>query len=93
MNVLTLFRVIVFLISIASFICLVIGFVRHRDRWNSKTRDYWYALTMWSLVGASVTYEGIQKDTPMHYSTVFVIAAAVVSLIGFRRKGKWGSDD
>lgn len=84
-------RVAIFVMCAGSVLTLLMRFKNNRDNWNAKTRDYWYALVSWSVAGMVIAVEGIRHDTPFGVRTVFVTVSAVVSLIGLRRKGDWGS--
>jgi hypothetical protein len=92
MDALTFWRAVVGIVCLLSFLRLLYRFALHRDEWNPKTRDYWYALTMWSFAGLALSVEALIRHSPFRYSLVFVSAAAIVSMIGLRRKGGWGSD-
>jgi uncharacterized membrane protein len=88
-----LYRGVVFLVCLASFVILMFRFVRHRKKWNAKTRDYWYALSMWSFAGMVIAFEGIRQHTPFGVRILVVSVAALVSLFGLRRRGSWGAGD
>ena len=83
-------RFILLLACCVSFVMLVHKYLGHRKYWNMKTKDYWYALLMWSIAGISYGTEGIVRDRPLGPTLVFVFAAAVVSVKGVLKKGAWG---
>ncbi len=87
------YRVMVILVCALSLVILTKRFIKNRKHWNAKTRDYWYALTMWSFTGVVIGVEGIRQGTPFNVRIVFVSVAALVSLFGLRRRGSWGSDN
>lgn len=93
MTALTIWRVLVFVICLSSFVILCNRFRKNRKQWTAKTRDYWYAQTMWSFAGAVIPLEGILRHGSFRISLVFVTAAVIVNLIGLRRKGSWGTDN
>lgn len=93
MSMVILWRICIFTISLVSFVILCNRFRVNRDSWTNKTRDYWYAQTMWSIAGASIGIEGLISHPPFIFSRVFITAAIIVNLIGLRRKGPWGTNN
>jgi ABC-type xylose transport system permease subunit len=86
-------RVGIFLLSLLCLVILCERFRAHRQTWNTKTKDYWFTVFMWTVVGIVITLEGVYKNTGSRVWLVFVTAAVVVNLIGLKRKGVWGGDD
>lgn len=91
MHWLLLWRFSILLVSCASVFFLLRRFYKFHDSWNTKTRDYWYALFMWSISGVGVALEGILRQSPFRFVLVIITAAAIVTLIGVIRRGTWGS--
>jgi hypothetical protein len=83
-------RLGLFVVTLSSLILLTCRVCRHGKNWNPKTKDYWFALVMWSLAGLVVSIEGVIRDSTFGMRLVFVTAAALVTLNGLRRKGAWG---
>lgn len=85
--------------SLLLFICLLCILTlanrwrKNREQWNPKTRDYWYSFLMWSVAGAAMAIESIARDSPLRLRLGFSLAASVVTFIGLRRRGAWGTDN
>lgn len=86
----TSIRVITGIICIISLVIMIDSFLKYRQYWNTKTLDYWYARVMWTVGGLSVCVEGVIRHLPIRYSFVFVVAAALTTLKGNLRRGRWG---
>jgi hypothetical protein len=86
----TLIRAFIGIVCIISLVIMTDSFIKYRQHWNTKTLDYWYARVMWTVGGLSACIEGIIRQLPMRYSFVFVVAAALTTLKGNLRKGRWG---
>lgn len=85
-------RLAAFFVSLYSFAMLVYRYQTGGGKnWNVKTKDYWFALVMWSLSGCAFTIQGIALDRPFTPGFVFLIAAILVTGKGIRRKGDWGA--
>lgn len=87
------FRLVLGIICTIEFFILIGKFVMYRKQWNTKTRDYWYALTMWAFATACANFESIIRGLPGRYTIILTIAAATVTLIGLRRRGSWGGEE
>lgn len=85
-------RLLIFVACTSCLIFLAIRFVKRRKDWNAKTRDYWFAMTTWSLAGAAIGVQGIYEHIPISPRTVLVTVAALVTLNGLRRQGGWGDE-
>lgn len=83
-------RLCVFVISVVCLIKLSMRYHINGKDWNTKTLDYWYALVMWCAAGVVLTAQGVYLNRPFTPGTVFVTAAALVTLRGLARKGEWG---
>lgn len=90
---LTIVRIILLVVAASAFFILLNRFRVGRQDWNAKTRDYWYALTMWTFASGCGTAESLYRQLPGRYSIVLSVAAAVVTLTGVLRKGTWGGSD
>lgn len=84
-------RVVAFFVSLYAFVVLLSRYFRDGNDWNSKTMDYWYALTMWSLAGCVFTVQGVALDRPFTPGFVFLTAAILVTGKGLNQKGDWGN--
>lgn len=84
-------RVFAFFISLLCLAKLVVRYRQQSDGWNVKTKDYWFALTMWSLAGCVFTVQGITLDRPFTPGFVFMTSAILVTGKGLYRKGAWGN--
>ena len=58
--------------------------------WNAKTRDYWFALVMWSVAGVAMSLEGILRNSVPGTRLLFICLASLVTLRGLLRRGTWG---
>ena len=87
-----LFRILIGCVCVVSLYIMSQSFLRYRDEWNSKTRDYWYARVVWTVVGLSSAIEGIIRGTPFRYTLIFIAAASFATLKGNLQKGKWGAE-
>lgn len=85
-------RLFCFFVSAYSFVFLLVRYRAGGGReWNVKTKDYWFALVMWSLSGCVFTIQGIVLNRPLTPGFVFLIAAILVTGKGLSRKGDWGA--
>ena len=85
------FRLLVLFLCIACSVGLIYRTVRPPSPdWNSKTKDYWFALFMWSLAGSAATIETLINNEPFTVRLAFIFVASVVCLNGLRQKGSWG---
>lgn len=83
-------RLINLLVAAVCVFLLGRRFAKNGVNWNTKTRDYWYALVMWCVAGFAISLEGIVRDSPLGARLVFTTAAVLVTLKGLTRKGTWG---
>lgn len=86
-------RIIIFVVCAISFVLLIKRFRTSSSTWNPKTRDYWYALTMWTFAAAAANLESVVRHLTGRYSIVFTAMAAFTTLSGVLRKGSWGGPD
>jgi hypothetical protein len=86
-------RIILLVVCAVSFVLLINRWRNNHATWNTKTRDYWYALTMWTFASAAANLEGLIRHLPGRYSVVFSAMAGLVTLSGVLRKGDWGGRD
>jgi hypothetical protein len=86
-------RLGVFVISIYAFVMLIVRWRQYADEWTDKTKDYWYALLMWTFVGIVGSIQGIIMDRPLTPATVVLTAAVLVTGRGLHTKGAWGGED
>jgi amino acid transporter len=91
MVVATVLRCLVITVCVFCMAMMLVGFVRFRESWNEKTRDYWFGRMMWCIAGASAALEGILRHTTLRYSIVFFVVAGLVTLKGVLQKGAWGT--
>lgn len=80
---------------VISFSCVYIlgqRFSKSGADWNVKTKDYWFALVMWSVAGSALAIEGIFRDSSPGARLVFLFIASAVTLKGLLRRGSWGSN-
>lgn len=85
-------RVINILLSLVVLVLLVGGILRFGDRYNTKTRDYWYGRFTWTLTGLIISFEGVRRDFPFTVIPLCVFAATLVTLKGILQRGPWGYD-
>lgn len=79
--------------AVLSLYCMYALIRRYRDKgktWNRKTRDYWYALLVWSAAGLSIAIQGVFFDLPITPSLVLLTAASLTAAKGVSTKGSWG---
>jgi hypothetical protein len=88
-------RVVLILISLWSAITLLLRWRKFAEvqDWTTKTRDYWYSLFMWTLVGIVVPIQGIYLDRPLTPGFAVVVAAVLVTGKGLKQRGAWGGSD
>lgn len=87
------FRLVGLLICVYTLAILASRSARFRSEWNTKTRDLWFALVMWTLTGVALAVEGVVEDRPLEPRLVFYFIASVIGLKGIIRKGSWGGHD
>lgn len=85
-------RAIAFFVSLYCLVKLIVRYKQNESSWNVKTKDYWFAMVMWSLAGCVFAAQGIALDRPFTPGFVFMSAAILVSGKAMFRKGSWGSD-
>lgn len=83
-------RLLVLLISLRCLFLLGLRFAKHSSKWNTKTRDYWFAMVMWCVAGVAIPIEGILRDSPIGGRLVFLTMASVVTLKALVSSGAWG---
>lgn len=86
-------RVVILVVCVTTLVLMSRAFFRQRNKWNEKTRDYWYGRMMWALVGVSSAIEGIARGVPFRYTLILIAAASLATLKGNLRKGPWGGED
>ena len=87
------FRLLIFIVCVICLVLLAYQFFKRRALWNPKTRDYWFALVMWSVAGVVIGADGLFHDRALNPRTILVTIAALATLNALHRKGKWGADD
>lgn len=87
------FRAIVAAVLFFSLYILLVRFKRNGKDWNTKTRDLWYSLFMWTIAGITLMFQGILLDRPLTPATMAVFAASFVTGKGVFKKGDWGGSD
>lgn len=90
---LDVWRVIIIAMLTFSLYILILRYRRNGKYWNTKTRDLWYALLMWTLAGWALTFQGILLDRPLTPAAIFIWAATFVTGKGVFHKGDWGGRD
>lgn len=85
-------RVAIFFTCFLCLFVLILRFWQEGQNWNTKTKDYWFALLMWTLSGCIFSIQGVALDRPFTPGFVFLVAAALVTSKGLFRKGRWGGD-
>lgn len=90
MVALQIWRILIFITCLITFCLLLRSSLLNRESWNSKTRNYWYALTMWTVSGMSLSFEGFLRQRPLSVSLAVVTAATLVSFFGTVQRGEWG---
>lgn len=85
-------RILAFFVSLYCLVTLLVRYRQGNVTWNTKTKDYWFALMMWSLSGCVFTVQGLVLDRPFTPGFVFLTAAILVTGKGLSRKGIWGSE-
>lgn len=86
-------RVVVACLCATSLFILLKRYRAHNQKWNEKTKDYWFSLVMWVLAGLIGSAQGAFYHNPLGPSLIFSIAAGTVTLKGLLRKGEWGGSD
>lgn len=88
-----LLRIVILVVCGTCLILLGHRLIQKRHLWNTKTRDYWFAMVAWSFAGFEIAVQGIYEHTPLSARTVLVTIAALATLHGLRQKGGWGADE
>lgn len=86
-------RVTLSLFALVATWLLALRYRAQHTTWNTKTRDYWYSLVMWCVVGVVVMIQGVMFDYPLGPSLPITTAALAVTLRGLLRHGEWGGRD
>lgn len=79
-----------------SLICLTIlmrRFGQNSDAYNTKTRDYWFAMVLWCVTSVALAIEGMLEDRPLEPRLMFYVLATAVTLKGLLNRSPWGGDD
>lgn len=85
-------RLLAFVVSLYSLVMLVVRYRKNGGQdWNVKTKDYWFALVMWSSAGCVLSIQGIALNRPLTPGLVLMTAAILVTGKGVFKKGPWGS--
>lgn len=82
-------------IAALSFWCcyrLVCDNLKFSHTWNTKTKDAWYAVFMWSVAGVVLPIQGILLDRPLTAGYLIIFAATMVTGKFLHTKGPWGGD-
>lgn len=85
-------RVLLIGILIYSLLVLTIRFRAQHKTWNDKTKDYWYAMTMWCLTAGVLLVQGIALNLGFTPGFVLLVSATLVTGRGLHRKGDWGGN-
>lgn len=85
-----LIRVALGLVSLGCIFLLGTRFRQNSWKWNTKTRDYWFALVMWSIAAVVLAIEGVLRDSDFGARLVFCTIAASVTLKGLASRSSWG---
>lgn len=85
-------RVITLLVSLYACVTLIRRWRQHNDAYNTKTKDYWYALFMWTIVGIVVPIQAMTLDRPFTPATVVITAAVLTTAKGLHTRGSWGGE-
>lgn len=93
MNLSDYWRLVNLVICVLCIATLFNRFRKNRSDWNAKTRDYWLSFLAWSIAGAEFSIEGIVRHSEFGPRVVFITAAALVTFVGLRRRGAWGTDN
>lgn len=88
-----LWRFGLLIICLISLYLLIQRYRTFGSSWNKKTHDYWFSLLMWCLAGAVAMVQGAFLNYTLGPSLVFTTAAALASLRGLLRSGKWGGNE
>lgn len=80
-------RVVMIFLNLFTLGLLVERFYVNNHIWNSKTRDLWYALVMWTMGGIVFLLQDMYLDTSVGPGFVFLIAATAIGLKGTLAQG------
>jgi len=83
-------RITIIALNVGCLFILMHRLRQQRANWSAKTRDYWFALVMWSLAALTASFEGLLQDLPPGVRLVLVAAATLVTLKALCRRGSWG---
>jgi hypothetical protein len=80
-------RGVLVIINLVTLGLMIKRYIERHKGWNSKTRDLWYALFMWTLGGAVLLVQGVYLNTPFGPGFVFLTAATITGLKGTMVRG------
>lgn len=83
-------RLVNLVICLVSLWLLFKRYSEHSSEWNTKTKDYWYSLSMWSTAGLAMSLEGVLRDSGPGIRLAFIFAASLATFKAVRTKGTWG---
>lgn len=89
---LDLIRVAAFVVGIYCTVLLLIRFKRHGKTYNSKTKDIWFSMVMFSIAGVVAMVQGLVLDRPFTPAFVCIVAAIFAGGKAVRQKGPWGGN-
>lgn len=81
--------------AILAFTCLYIlgrNFSKYGHKWTTRTKDFWYALSMWSFAAFAGSIEAILQHASGGSRLILFTVAPIVTLLGLMRKGPWGDE-
>lgn len=79
--------------AVMALLCLFLlskRFGQNGNEWNTKTKDYWFAIVLWCLTSVVLAIEGVYEDRPLEPRLVFYVMATAVTLKGLLSKSSWG---
>lgn len=86
-------RVCACLVSLYCAVTMIRRIIKRRNRLNTRTLDFKYAMAAWSIAGIAIPLQSMLLDLPFTPSVVCVVAATLVTGKGIHEKGPWGSSD
>ena len=83
-------RLFNFVACVSCLLILLLRFKKFHHQYNEKTRDYWFALTTWTVAGLVGSLASVLLNAPTNPGTVLTTAAVLASIKGALSRSAWG---
>lgn len=86
-----LVRVTVICMAVVCLVVLGRRFGKQGADYNTKTRDLWFVIVLWSLTAVVLAFEGMIEDRPLEPRLIFYTLATSITLKALLNKSDWGA--